>query len=191
MRRLVRCPRLLVPLVLGAALHMSCGAGSDVPTIEAVRPGSVAPGGMVLLSGRGFARADGVWVAGRELANVSWVNGGLLATTLPADLPEGSHTLEVRSPGGRRASVSVQVAAPLPAASENTAGAPPTQAVPAPAPSTTPQPAPEPPHPPSVQGPADPPRGDDKDDKDDDKKDNGRGNGNQGNGNGGRGGRGR
>jgi hypothetical protein len=143
-----------------------------------------------MLTGRGFSRADTVWIAGRELANVSWVNAGLLATTLPADLPTGSHTLEVRSASGRRTALAVEVAA-LHSSAPHDAAPPQQESSPTPAPTTQPTPSPPPAtQPPQVPAtpaprPPNPPRDDDKDKKDEDK---GRGKGNQGGGNGGHGG---
>jgi hypothetical protein len=137
--------RVLALAVLVALLSLAgCGTTTGGPTIEEVRPDVVAPGGLLLLAGRGFDRADAVWMDGREVSPVSWVNAGLLATVIPAGLPDGRYSVEVRSSGGRRAVVSVNVAAVI--------TAPAHTEVPLPAPTAPPSEA----APPAVQVPAAP-----------------------------------
>jgi hypothetical protein len=183
MRRSLGVSALAV-LVTAGSLY-GCGSANR-PTIDAVRPGSVAPGGMVLLAGRGFARADAVWVGGRELTGVTWINAGLFAATLPSDMPAGTHALQVRSVTGRTSSASLTVApatAPLPQASP--APAPPPAPLPSPDPEPGPSPSPEPNPPPSPtpppalqlpaslpaqSPPANPPRRGDDDGEKNDKK---------------------
>ncbi|MDQ3702595.1 MAG: IPT/TIG domain-containing protein [Chloroflexota bacterium] len=124
-RRLPRAP--LLGSLLFALATTACGLGGDDPQITQVRPMTATAGELLLVSGRTFAKADVVWINGQPATQVTWVNDRLLTAVVPPDLPTGAYPLEVRSIGGERDAVSLNVvgrrAAPL---------------------STVPQPAPHP-----------------------------------------------
>ena len=124
---------LLVLLV--TALLTGCGSAADTPQITHVRPSTAAPGSLVLVSGRGFERADIIWLNGQPAQQVTWVNARLLTAVVPEGLSDGAYPLEVRSLDGRRAAVSLNVSGGPAAPSF----APPmTEVTPSPAPAAAP-----------------------------------------------------
>jgi len=169
-------PSLLRPalaaLALAALTLAGCGGG-DGPAVERVRPDEVAPGGLVMVSGRALDRVAAVSIGGRPATSVTAVNATLLTAVAPADLPAGAHELTLMAHDGRRTIAAVRVggaggAAPVagvgpspPPAPVAQPPAPPMAPAPAPAPvAAPPRPAPPPPAPVTQ-----------RDDKDDKKKD--------------------
>lgn len=120
MRRLTRIP--LLGSLLFALATSACGMGHGDPQITQVRPVTATAGELLLVSGRTFGKADVVWINGRPATQVTWVNHRLLTAVVPPDLPTGAYPLEVRSIGGERDAVSLNVvghhAAPLPAVAQ-------------------------------------------------------------------------
>ena len=102
----------LAGLLILAGLS-SCGAPTGGPAISHVEPSAASPGSLLLVSGGAFHSGDEVWIGGRPTVT-TWVNGGLLTTTIPADQPPGPQALEVRSTSGRRTLASVTVSAESP-----------------------------------------------------------------------------
>ena len=128
-------PGLLVVLSVALLTLSGCGSGSEGPAIDHVRPSPTAPGGLVMVSGRGFRAGDIVWINGRPAARVTWVNDRLLTAVAPEDLATGAYPLEVRSAAGERATAVLNVAGrpAQPVAAQPAAGAatpPPTAAPP-------------------------------------------------------------
>lgn len=167
--------RRTAPALLAAAgLLAGCGPGTSGPAVAAVRPAAVNPSSVVFLAGRGFERDDTVWLAGRELTDVVWVNAGLLATVLPPGIPAGDHAVEVRAQSGRRRSaatltvLAVTFSAPAPSAS----APPPAAPSESPAPTAPPVPLPQPPA--AIQLPTRPPVNLSDRNDDDDKRNRGR-----------------
>ena len=127
---------LLYLAALSVALF-ACGLGEGAPAIERVRPESVAPGGLVIVSGRGLDSVRSATIGGRAAASVSPVNATLLTVVAPADLPPGEHELRLTTSAGRRAIAAVRVDTPT-----GRPGAVAGVGPPAPIPSATPAPSP-------------------------------------------------
>ena len=104
--------RLALVAVLVTITLTACRPAADTPQITHVRPSVAAPGSLVLVSGRGFERADIVWLNGEPAAQVTWVNAQLLTAVVPAGLAAGAYPLEVRSLDGERAAVSLNIGGP-------------------------------------------------------------------------------
>ena len=133
--------RLFV-LVL-VVLSLSCG-GPDGPAVTRVRPGAVAPGGLLLLSGERLSGVTEGTLAGQPLTRVIAVNDGLLAATAPSDAPPGEQPLHLRDVTGqvvvRTVTVAGPSAPPAPAAAPAAAPAPQSSPAPASAPPDAPDP---------------------------------------------------
>lgn len=159
MRRLYGA--MLLGSLLFALAATACGMGDHDPQITQVRPATVTPGELLMVSGRNFDKADVVWINGQPATRVTWVNDRLLTAVVTPDLPTGAYPLEVRSLDGGRDAVAVNVGgrgpARPPAAAQPTPNpvTPTTQPVAAPARMTTPPPQaatpPRPSTPPALQ----------------------------------------
>jgi len=93
----------------------ACGGSVPAPTIERVIPLSPSPGGLVVLTGDGFALVAEAWLAGKRLSPPTRVNHSTLTLVVPDDAQPGTHTLELRAVDGRRAALPLTVSAFAPA----------------------------------------------------------------------------
>lgn len=166
-------------VVAAAALLVSCGSGGAEPHLERVSPEAVAPGGSVMITGRGLDRIASATIGGRRIEDLTTASATFVTGIAASDTPAGEQPLELITTGGRRVMGSVRVAD-----ARAVAGVGP--AAPLPPPTLTPPPTPPPPPSPSViralpqPAPAAPGqrRDDDRDDekeKEDKKKDEQRG----------------
>lgn len=131
--------------VVGAVALSGCGSAERQPLISAVRPSVIAPGGLMMISGRHLDRVVGVSVGGRPAGRFTPVNADLLTAEAPPELADGSHTVELQALDGRRALTMVQAGS-----GRQPASAPPVIQAPEPTPvsvvaAPTPTPTPAPP----------------------------------------------